>query len=118
MLSKWEWIAEKAREIGNDELAVVAEDIEKLLKEIYGDTITKQWEEDYHEIEWMWRRCIDEKDEIMLLRDVMLRGYYCIACVECNRICFNCSFARLAGRCSDDDSLFGRAYDKLKEVEW
>lgn len=43
MRSKWEFIRDQLYAINENELAKMADEIEKSLQTIYGETITKSW---------------------------------------------------------------------------
>ena len=106
MRSKWEYIRDACRELGYEEAAGIADEIEIMLKEIYGDTKTIAWMRDY----------IVMKEECLTGRDIyILAGNpdYCIGCVEDVK-CNNCRFAAYDGVCVSSGSLFQHFIDALR----
>lgn len=106
MLSKWEWI-QKACE--NEKLygsAVIARQMEHLLKEKYGNTMTEQWIEDYDYSEPL---SLDSIYRIQSSRT------YCIGCVHAEFLCENCLLASKDFECPNEKSLYQKF---LKLSEW
>jgi len=64
MESKWEYIARICYEKGMFESARIAEDIEKILKEIYGNTVTETWEKEYKELKTQEREIRSLKSKV------------------------------------------------------
>ena len=97
MRSKWEWIRDACRELRYNEAAGIADEIETVLKEIYGNTKTIAWMRDY----------IDIKEEITYRDIYILAGNtdYCIGCVEDVK-CNICRFAEREGYCLSYESLY------------
>ena len=105
MRSKWEWIRDACRELGYNEAAGIADEIEKVLKDIYGDTRTIAWMKDY----------IDVKEEPLSGgRIYVLAGSikYCIACMEDG--CTTCRFRKRGGGCGTDDTLYRQFLEVLE----
>ena len=99
MRSKWEYIRDACRELGYEEAAGIAGEIEEVLKDIYGDTRTIAWMRDY----------IDNKYNPF---DVLLASSmeYCVACME-EELCEHCKFKKHAGGCNAEGSLYSRFFD-------
>ena len=111
MRSKWEYIRDACRELGYEEAAGIADEIEKVLKDIYGDTKTIAWMRDY----------IDVKEECLSARDVYkLAGdtKYCVGCMEDVK-CNICRFGERTGLCMRSHSLFQRFQTALyRKDDW
>ena len=106
MRSKWEYIRDACKELGYKEAASVADEIERVLEDIYGDTKTCKWMKDY----------IVVKEECSTARDIYVlagRMYYCIGCVEDEK-CNNCRFAASNGVCVSRGSLYQHFIDALR----
>jgi len=104
MMSKWEWIEKACVENGFKRSAIIANEIETLLKRLYCNTKTKEWENDHEAY------VFDDAEEIDFLRS---SPEYCIACVE-SQNCEDCLLAIGDFRCSNEKSL----YRKFTNVFW
>lgn len=112
MYSKWEWIEKQLREIGEDELADMAAEIEGALGSIYGNTITEEWKEDNEDT----ILSLDDDDKHGILSGVnAISGEmsYCIACEETEEICDDCKYAAEYGKCKYNTSQYGRFRVKM-----
>jgi len=105
MLSKWEFIEKWLEKRGLRKEAQLARKIEKTLAAIYGNTITGAWERDYDKVKNI--KTLED------LRRIVSRQEYCIACMLEDWDCIKCKFAKKAGRCDDDESLFEDFFDRL-----
>lgn len=119
MLSKWEWIA-KACELNEFEKSmIIAIELENLLKNLYGDTKTKRWKEDYKHFISFSVKNIDR---------VIWECEYCIGCehsCENDLCCGDCLLTLEDFRCGSEKSLFNQfctIYKKetnhLKDLDW
>ena len=98
MRSKWEYIRDGCMSLGFRESMKIADEIETLLKEIYGDTKTVKWMRDY---------ILYIKEEEPTARDISIIAgsvEYCIACMEDG--CTTCRFRKRGGGCGTDNTLF------------
>ena len=104
MRSKWEWIRDACSELGYNEAARIADEIETLLKEIYGDTKTIAWMRDYIDIIKEMRVSSPN------IWSVACSSFYCIGCAEDTQVdnCYNCRFKKRAGSCFKNGSLYSR----------
>jgi len=119
VLSKWEWVGKKLEELGYIDLAAKAKEIETVLKCLYNNTITKEWKEDYNDVERRYKFQGLLVDKLAYIESVARVGDYCIACKESEErkeceeyaryipVCELCKFGALAGMC-DRNSLFKR----------
>ena len=88
MRSKWEYIRDACRELGYEEAAWIADEIERVLKDIYGDTKTCKWMRDYMDVKGTLYKA-------ELLR-VATSSMYCIGCME-DIDCETCRFNTVTG---------------------
>ena len=103
MRSKWEYIRDACKELGYEEAAGIAGEIEELLKEIYGDTKTIAWMRDYIGIN------LESASDIYVLASSIT---YCIACLEDG--CTSCRFRKRGGGCGSNDTLYKQFLDALE----
>ena len=112
MRSKWEYIRDACKELGYEEAAGIADEIETVLKEIYGDTRTIAWMRDYIDIKngdcFMSSRL---SDIYLVTVDIV----YCIACDKDG--CSSCRFRKRSGGCASGTALFGRFIEALRIAE-
>ena len=109
MRSKWEYIRDACKELGYEEAAGIADEIEKVLEEIYGDTKTIAWMRDYISIKYKTLYNLD----IWILASSM---EYCVACME-EELCKYCRFRKRAGGCNKKGSLYSRFFNVLCREE-
>lgn len=113
--SKWEWIERQCRELGADECADIAHEIEEVLKRLYGDTVTKEWEKKYNMLD-----VLDAHIDLCCIRVIANTAIYCIACEEESN-CINCGFARETGStCGgsvDSEGLYSNFMRLIRELE-
>ena len=105
MRSKWEWIRDACKELGYNEAAGIADEIETLLKDIYGNTKTIAWMREY----------IGVKERYLVSINIWIVASsmeYCVACME-EELCENCRFRKRAGGCNSKGSLYNRFFDAL-----
>lgn len=103
--SVYEWVSEKLMELGLYDVAVKALTVEKHMKEIYGNTITKKWVEDFKKIQEDYEsKGLVEK--LNLLSTVASNSKYCIAC-EKSIICDLCKYGEKFKECKWDFSERG-----------
>lgn len=112
MRSKWEWIADACRKLGYEEAAGIADEIETVLKDIYGDTKTIAWMRDYIGIKYRNLYSIHSIN-IWNIAGIV---EYCIACME-EALCENCRFKEHAGSCSKSGSLYTKFFEALSRDE-
>ena len=123
MLSKWEWIAEKLRELGYTILAQRADKIEKTLKSLYGVTVTNCWAQDWKHWDDRFNQVVSQVDpqvssiryvRLDIIADVAQRPDNCIACVQTSLVrprptCAECLFAiKVGGTCGIDTNPYNR----------
>lgn len=101
MLSKWEWIEKACTKNGFEKSASIANEIETLLKRLYGNTKTKEWENDHEAY------VADDAEEIDFVRS---SPEYCIACEE-SQNCEDCLLAARDFQCGNEKSLYRRFTD-------
>lgn len=106
MLSKWEWIAKACEYEGLYGSAVIAKQLEHILKEIYGCTITERWKNDYGLLKSF------SLDGIYRIQS---SGPYCIGCEDSNYSCGRCLLNSKHVGCWNRRSLYQRF---LKVLEW
>jgi len=106
ILSKWEWIIKRCKELGLHESAKLAKKIEEILKELYENTITEWWLMDYPELNMKYNSTEDMIEKVFILKKVIGRNEYCVACVKSKNDCLICEFALYTGACYSPDSLF------------
>ena len=99
MRSKWEWIRDACRELGYEEAAGIADEIELVLKSIYGDTKTIAWMRDYIDIK-------EEDLDTSYIWHIAGRTWYCIACVVEHYDCRSCKFKKQSGGCYEIGSIY------------
>lgn len=105
MRSKWEYIRDACRELGYEEAAGIAGEIEEVLKDIYGDTRTIAWMREYIGIKERHLANIN----IWVIASSM---EYCVACME-EELCKHCKFKKRTGGCISEGSLYSRFFDAL-----
>ena len=111
-MSKWEWIEKACVENGFKRSAIIATELETLLKRLYGNTRTKKWENEYRGFSFHFT-----PEEIVHLMTVT---QYCIACEEVllkSQGCSTCRLANVDFRCSSNRSLFSQFVKTFWE-EW
>lgn len=112
MKSKWMWISEKLHELGLKELAEQAETIDKHLRKIYGDTVTKCWEEDLEIVEHEYYKLQQPYQRLEYIKNICHEEEYCVACAV-DVVCWECRYAREWGRCGHDESEYSQFIDEL-----
>ena len=116
--SKWTWLRDKCIELGYNESAKLAQEIEEVLHRLYGVTDTKAW------------RNVEAKDVEEAFKNssfnVISNVDYCCACEETKRFCLycdECKFGMEVGICDISDSLYVNFCDifegeKSKNERW
>jgi len=99
MRRKWEYIAEGCKCLGLEAASEVAEQIDKLLYEIYGDIHTEAWKRIYP--------ALPKCPALHVLERIAESPSYCIAC-KVDGHCENCRFAERMGMCPSDDSIYNK----------
>ena len=102
MISKWEFVSLWCRFKGYWELAKRAKEIEIALREIYGETITEEWERYYGNRQK--RRKLFQVP--LAIFHVIDRSDFCIACKKSGMCCAYCEFGNKYGGCLENGSLF------------
>lgn len=110
-LSKWEWIEQECMKLGYKESAKIAHELEKVLKKLYGTTIT----ENDNGLRLFLDECFEDGDTpyrriLMLVFD----DTFCIACERTQYICQDCLFHKKGYGCGDN-TLFGSFITMLKK---
>lgn len=105
--SKWTWIRDKCSRLGYKEAKVIAQEIEDLLVEVYGDSSTEKWR-------------LADKEEVntffkLSREDFVLSTKFCPGCAEVITDCTLCSFGKQAGICNHDNSLFNKFFNAFME---
>lgn len=103
MMSKWQFISWWCWSKGYPKPAKLAFEIEKSLRNLYGNTITPEWEKDFKTL----KREFASLDPVDFLFDIVNETEYCIACVTHNTNCKICKFAEIHGKCKYLTSLHG-----------
>lgn len=110
MRSKWEYIRDACRKLGYEEAAGIADEIEILLKEIYGDTKTIAWMRDYIGVK-------EKEPDYANIREFAGESIYCIGCME-EVDCEECKFKKRTQCEFGKDSLYGSFFKALdREAE-
>ena len=112
MKSKWEWIKDACNELGYEEAAGIAGEIETLLKEIYGDTKTVAWMKDYIDVKYGSLVSLILPPDASDIGRIAGSPRYCIACME-DVHCGTCRFAMRGGGCCVGDTLYIRFMNTL-----
>ena len=115
MERKWEWIANRLRELGYTELAEMAEEIDRELTELYGSKSPKDWASEYPTISAIYKMHRNHYLKLDHIKNVARNPRYCIAC-NIDQRCGDCAFAMVAGKCESKDSKYGRFYIQLSEL--
>lgn len=113
--TKWEWIAEKCEELGLKKAKEIAEKIDKILKEIYDKRHTRSWTTGYKYYENEFNSKTTKEEKISVIWEVAHIVDYCVAC-EVEESCVRCKFAKEAGCCDSEGSLFDEFHEELLEV--
>lgn len=96
--SKWSWLTKKCSRLGFAKSKILAQRIEDLLVEIYGDGATSEWR--FADNEWVDSFFKASREAFIM------DTKYCPGCVETVVDCTKCRFGKEAGICSEESSLF------------
>ena len=110
---KWELIARYCSYRGYHKAALIADQIDAVLLQLYPDVNTPNWEYDYP----TECRNVEELTDTKVY-DICNTPSYCIACVTHNHCggCDNCAFGCATGQCCVSDSLFCQFCTEFEEV--
>ena len=108
--SKWEFEADECMKLGYALSEGLARDIEAALLDLYGETVTEEWADDYEGM---------IADDIEVTGDDLIRiacwDGFCIACDRTGSGgCADCNFGNTYGMCKAPGSLFSDFYETLK----
>ena len=92
---KWEFITEWCQKYGYDKLADIAYEIDQLLIQLYAETITDEWSEEYNLGNIDYLLYTNDKNE--LFTTVVNRSDYCVACENSYDGCNDCLFRQAGG---------------------
>lgn len=104
--SKWTWLRDKCIELGYNESANSAQEIEDVLHRLYGTTDTKAW--------------VDAKEDVIEEhferepRKIIENSRFCCACEETRGSSIGCCgylFGKEVGACDADNSLYRKFCD-------
>lgn len=96
--SKWSWLTKKCSRLGFAKSKILAQRIEDLLVEIYGDGATSEWRfADNERVDSFFKASREA---------FIMDTKYCPGCVETVVDCTKCRFGKEAGICSEERSLF------------
>ena len=108
--SKWEFLPDECQKLGYDVSEGLAREIEVALVDLYGETLTEEWADEYEDI--IAGGC--ELTGSDLVRIACWNG----VCIACDRTgsggCFDCDFGNKHGICKIYGSLFSDFYETLK----
>jgi len=103
ILSKWEWIECECKKLGYTKSAILARKIENALKELYGDTMTK----DKMDLKDFQDSAIRTGVTVHLIRALATNESYCVACEDAMG-CVACLFNKEYGGCRTGSRLYGK----------
>jgi len=128
-MRKWEFVAHALRRAAQleqdlqtadwiEDAAAIADEIDALLQDLYGEKHTVAWECDYDEfaanVDFYVER--GNVDGILSVAElVACEADYCVAC-EAHVDCDECRYAMEAGGCNEDGSMLDRFMRKLAAV--
>ena len=110
---KWELIARYCSYRRYHKAALIADQIDAVLLQLYSDVNTPSWEYDFST-----KYCNVEELTDTEVYDICNNPSYCIACVTHNHCggCDNCAFGCATGQCCVSDSLFCQFCTEFEEV--
>ena len=108
--SKWEFIADECPKLGYDGSEGLAREIEVALLDLYGETVTDEWADEYEGL---------IADDVEVTGDDLAMIACCTGfCIACDRtssgLCYDCDFGNKHGMCKAHGSLFSDFYETLK----
>lgn len=126
-MGKWQLVEEVLRKYGYNDLAEKAKEIKELLIKIYGDENTKYWRE-YGE-RWSSFLLSEPINPVKLatMLELISSQLPCKACEATSErtkkpmnvseeFCMQCEFAKEAGMCWEEDSLWYKFYSEVREI--
>ena len=132
IMRKWEWITEACLALGFEGAGEIAYEIDQIILQLYGDKHTDTWLQRFKSLptpnklreirdaffKYELPVTLDDADFAEFIKDIANDAWSCIACVESGdfKNCSKCLFAKINGKCKDDESLFSEFLERLREV--